>query len=100
MYKIDLNDPNEFTRENVAKLIGSELDTHNWQLRVTDQGIAFLSDVVGGEALEGIAFRLETWCARNNYVGFSAMHDTNWVGAVFKDLQDNWPAPKDSLIDF
>jgi hypothetical protein len=98
MYPIDLNDPTQFTRENVAKLIGSVLDTQNWQLRVTKQGIAYLSDVTGSRDIDGLAFRFETWCARNNYVGFQAAHDANWVEQVFTDLKANWPNPTDSYI--
>jgi hypothetical protein len=98
MFTIDLNDPEQFTRENVAKLVGSVLDSQNWQLRVTKQGIAYLSDVTGNRDIENLAFRLETWGARNNYVGFQAAHDDRWINAVFKDLRENWPNPKDTYI--
>jgi hypothetical protein len=100
MFTIDLKDPSQLTHENVAKLIGSVLDTQNWQLRVTRDGIAYLSDVVGSKDIEGLAFRMETWCIGNNYVGFQAAHDQAWVNQVLKDLQENWPKPKSSLIDF
>ena len=100
MLTIDLNDPKQLTRENVAKLIGSVVDTQHWQLRVTKQGVAYLSDIVGGYELENLAFRLETWCAGNGYVGFQAAHDPRWVEEVYKDLTENWPNPKSSLIDF
>ena len=96
---IDLNDPKQFTRENVAKLIGSVLDTQNWQLRVTKEGIAYLSDVTSSRDIDGLAFRFETWGAGNNYVGFQAAHDTSWVKQVFNDLKENWPEPKSSYID-
>ena len=98
MLKIDLNDPSQFTRENVARLIGSVLDTQHWQLRVTKDGIAYLSDIVGSENIVGLAFRFETWCAHNNYVGFQAAHDSNWVDHVFQDLKDNWPNPSSTHI--
>ncbi len=100
MLTIDLNDPTQFTRENVAKLIGSVLDNQNWQLRVTKQGIAYLSDVVGSKDIDDLAFRMETWCVGNNYVGSQAAHDEAWVNQVFRDLRENWPRPKSSLIDF
>lgn len=35
MFTIDVNDAVQFTRANVAHLIGSQLDTQHWQLRVT-----------------------------------------------------------------
>jgi hypothetical protein len=100
MFTIDLNDPHQFTRENVAKLIGSQLDTQNWQLRVTKQGIAYLSSITGSRDIDALAFRFETWGFGNNYVGFQAAHDERWVNQVFEDLTENWPSPKDSLIDF
>lgn len=99
MITIDLKDPSQLTRENVAALIGSVLDTKNWQLRVTRDGIAYLSDVVGADDIGNLAFRLETWCAGNSYVGFQAAHDDSWVGRVFNDLSENWPNPKSSYID-
>lgn len=57
--KINLNNSREFTRENVAKLIGSVEDTKNWQLRVTSSGTAYLSEVVGNKNLEGWRFGLK-----------------------------------------
>jgi len=100
MLTIDLKDPQQLTRENVAKLIGSQLDTKDWQLCVTKDGVAYLSDIVGTEDVDGLAFRLETWCAGNNYVGFQAAHDPHWVEQVFRDLSENWPEAKDTLVDF
>ena len=90
---IDLNDPNQFTRDGVARLIGSVLDTRDWQLRVTKEGIAYLSDIVGNQDVASLAFRLGTWCSGNNYVGFQASRDKAWVDHVFYELQDNWPMP-------
>ncbi len=98
MLTINLNDPEQFTRENVAHLIGSVLDTQNWQLRVTKNGIAYLSNVVGKEEIDGLAFRFETWSAGNNYVGFQAAHDKLWVDHVYQDLKENWPRPYSTYI--
>lgn len=100
MRTIDLNDAKQFTQENVSSLIGSVIDNQNWQLRVTKNGLAYLSDVVGNQNTENLAFRLETWCAGNNYVGFQAAHDESWVSQVYKDLKENWPSPKSTLIDY
>lgn len=99
MFTINLNNPDEFTRENVARLIGSVLDTVNWQLRVTKGGVAFLSDVVGNRQVDSCAFGLETWCAGNNYVGFQAQHDKQWVDEVYQKLKANWPVPSGKLIN-
>lgn len=98
--QINLNNRNEFTRENVAKLIGSVVDTQHWQLRVRVDGTAYMSDILGNRELDGLAFRLETWCAGNNYVGFQAEHDKEWVDRVFQVLMKNWPTPTSSYIDY
>lgn len=98
MFTIDLNDPEQLTRENVSRLIGSVLDTQHWQLRVTKGGIAYLSSTVGSDDIGELAFRFETWCAGNNYVGFQAAHDASWVDQVYEDLKANWPQPYSTFI--
>lgn len=96
---IDLNDPDDFTIENVSRLIGSQVDTQNWQLRVTKQGIAYLSEVTGSRDLDNVALRFETWGTGNNYVGFQAAHDERHVSYVYDNLRENWPRPKTTFID-
>ena len=98
--KINLNNSREFTRENVAKLIGSVEDTQNWQLRVTSSGTAYLSEIVGNKKLEGVAFRFETWACGNKYVGFKAQHDKEWVDRIFQALKANWPNPTTTYVEF
>ncbi|MBT9161089.1 MAG: hypothetical protein DDT26_02388 [Dehalococcoidia bacterium] len=100
MFTIDLNDPKQFTKVNVARLIGSEDDDQHWQLRVRDSGVAYLSDVVGNNELEGLTFRIETWAAGNDYVGKAAASDEAWVDTVYKILKESWPNPTSTLIDW
>ncbi|MCY1446962.1 hypothetical protein D9M71_635580 [compost metagenome] len=71
---------------------------HN-QLRVNRSGVAWLSQVVGGRELEGLAFRLETWAAGSGCVGEQAAADERWVLQVFNVLQANWPKPSSDYID-
>jgi len=97
--KIDLNNPKEFTLENVRKLIASEDDKKHRQLRVTNSGEAFISDVVGSVNISDLAFRLETWCQGNDYCGKKASEDDKWVERVYRCLKDNWPNPSSSYID-
>ncbi len=97
--KIDLNDPVQFTRDNVKRLIASKDDSINRQLRVNSSGIAFLSDEIGNINTDGLSFRLETWLAGNGYVGENAANDDSWVNRIFICLQKNWPHPTDTLID-
>ena len=96
--KIDLNKP--FTTEDVAQLMASKDDSAHRQLRVTKQGIAFLSDEVGAKNISGLAFRLETWIAGNGYVGPEVTSDAHFVGRIERVLRDNWPNPSDTYIDF
>lgn len=92
--KIDLNDPNDFTLENVRKLITTEDDSVDTQFRVTDEGILFLSRDVGNRNLEGIKFRIEINIAGNGYVGQEASKDENWVKSIYEVFKENYPHSK------
>ena len=96
---IDLNDPLKFTVDNVRKLIASGNDRSHSQLRVSETGIAYLSDTVGGDQIDDLAFRLETFSAGRDYVGEAASRDEEWVERVYKALKDNWPNPTSTYID-
>lgn len=98
--QIDLNNPAEFTLENVRRLIASKDDSRHRQLRVTPEGTAYLSDEVGANNIDGLSFRFETWNPGNGYCGPKAAADDDWVRKVYKDLRENWPDPKDSYIDY
>ncbi|RIW12162.1 hypothetical protein D0X99_19595 [Algoriphagus lacus] len=97
--KINLNDPKEFTIDNVKALIASEEDNVHTQFRVTQDGFLFLSKDVGNRKLEGIIFRLETNGAFNGYVGENAAKDESWVARVFNVINENWPRPKSPYCD-
>lgn len=99
-FQIDLKDPQQLTAANVARLIGSKDDSAHRQLRVSKDGIAYLSDVVGNNDTQGLAFRAETWVRGNDYVGVDAAQDPEWVKTVLEMLRKNWPNPKSKLIDF
>lgn len=97
--EINLNDPNDFTKENIKKLIASENDSVHTQFRVTNKGVLFLSKDVGNQNLEGIVFRIETNCAGNGYVGEKASMDENWVNRIYTVFNSNWPNPKHNYTD-
>lgn len=99
MSQIDLKVPGALTLQSVAALIGSKDDSAHRQLRVTSNGIAYLSDEVGNLNTTGLAFRLETWSAGNNYVGQRASQDADLVQRVYNCLSSNWPTPSDTYID-
>tara|TARA_R110001592_G_scaffold204892_4_gene455204 strand:+ start:120 stop:416 length:297 start_codon:yes stop_codon:yes gene_type:complete len=97
--QLDLNDKANLTLANVASLLASKDDSQSRQLRVTTDGVAFLSDDVGSINTDGLAFRLETWDSGNDYTGIEASKNSQWVQQVYKNLKDNWPNPKSSYID-
>lgn len=97
--KIDLNNNDEFTLENVRRLIASGSNTENTQLRVNKDGIAYLSKTVGNIKIDDLAFCLETWIAGNSYAGAEAAADTKWVTTVYSMLKENWPHPRADFID-
>ena len=97
--QIDLNNPAEFTLENVRKLLASGDDTTDTQLRVSRDGIAYLSKKVAADDIDALAFRLETWDAGNGYVGPKAAADDSFVTRIFNVLGKNWPNPSLSYID-
>jgi hypothetical protein len=95
--QLDLNKP--FTTQDVAMLIASKDDSANRQLRVTTEGIAYLSDEIGNIDIDGLAFRFETWIAENGYCGDEAAKDRTWVRKIEDDLRTNWPNPTRNYID-
>ncbi|SCZ10790.1 hypothetical protein [Pseudomonas sp. NFACC37-1] len=98
--QIDLNAPGGLTVEAVRQLLASASDDEHTQLRVTKDGIAYLSSgVVGGVDIEGLRFRLETWAKGSGYVGRVAASDEVWVMQIYNALKDNWPNPPFDYID-
>lgn len=98
--QIDLKNPSALTLDAVRQLLASKDDSQHRQLRVTKDGIAYLSDEVGADNIGGLAFRFETWDAGNGYCGAEAASDDKFVNEVFEDLKENWPNPKSTYIDF
>jgi len=96
---IDLNDPVDFTVDNVRKLIASGSDRSHTQIRVSKDGIAYLSNTVGADQTDDLAFRLETFSVESDYVGEKASKDDAWVERVYKALKNNWPEPTSTYID-
>lgn len=98
--QIDLNAPGGLTLEAVRQLLASASDDEHTQLRVTKDGIAYLSSgVVGGVDIDGLRFRLETWAKGSGYVGRVAASDEVWVMQIYNALKDNWPSPPFDYID-
>jgi hypothetical protein len=98
--QIDLKDPEKFTLEAVRDLLACASDDEHTQLRVTKDGIAYISSgVVGGADVQGLLFRLETWAKGSGYVGKIAASDEVWVMQIYNALKENWPNPPFDYID-
>ena len=97
--RINLNNPSEFTIENLKRLIASEDYTVNTQFRVTKDGYLYLSKEVGNQNLENNLFRLETNGMGNGYVGKSASENKIWIERIYNVIKENWPKPHSSYID-
>ncbi|WP_434695227.1 hypothetical protein J3P89_18475 [Pseudomonas sp. Z1-14] len=98
--QINLNKPDGLTLESVRQLLASASDDEHTQLRVTKDGIAYLSSgIVGGAEIDGLRFRLETWAKGSGYVGRVAASDEVWVMQIYNALKDNWPNPSFDYID-
>jgi hypothetical protein len=98
--KIDLTDPTQFTLENVRLLIESKDDSENRQLRVSNDGIAELSDNYGNLNLNNVKFWFETWNPGNDYCGPKAAADSSYVDEVYNDLQCAWEKNLSGYIDY
>ncbi|MDN3554392.1 hypothetical protein [Halomonas maura] len=96
---MQLNLESGLTKEDVRKLIASKDDSESRQLRVTTDGIAYLSGVVGNRGLDGNLFRLEIWDSGNDYVGHQASMDDVWVTRIYNAPRRNWPNPYSTYID-
>ena len=82
---------NSMTINDLRELIASGDDSHNNQIRVTDNGEVFLSqDIVDSNGLEDIAFRFETFSKNSKYVGAEAAHDDVFLSRIFSVLKFNW----------
>jgi hypothetical protein len=99
-FTIDLKDPEQLSADNVARLIGSRDDSVHRELRVSKDGIAYLSDIVGNADTGGLAFSLGVWVSGNGYVGLEASRDEQYVEEVLEDLRNNWPTPTTEVNDW
>lgn len=78
------------TLEQFRHLIANGDDKHDNQIRVTKSGMVYLSDIVGADQLDNIAFRFETFDANNDYIGKVASEDDRHVKPLFNALKGNW----------
>lgn len=79
------------TLEQIQELYAEADDRALNQVRVRNDGMVFISrDHVGANSLEDIKFRLETFGARNGYVGPKAASDEKYIDSEFANLTRAW----------
>lgn len=87
------------TRSDVVELIRNGDDSHDNQIRVTDSGIVYLSEIVGADDIEGLRFRFDTFDAGNDYVGEGAAADDRFIDNVYNGLIKAWNSGRTGYID-
>lgn len=102
--KIDLNNPKDFTFANVRKLLASGNAEIDMEVRVTEDGVAFLSEVTGPEQMEGISFRIGDIAMNagdGDFIGRAAKAatDDKLVDQVFRTLKKYWSNPGSTCVD-
>jgi hypothetical protein len=99
---LNLNDPKEFTKDGVRRLLASKTGLESdgsvpgsylgyYRLWVTKNGIAYIEDNPGYPtdiALQNHAIRFESW--HRSWVGKDAANDDEWVNRVYKLLKRWW----------
>lgn len=97
--RINVKDPSEFTVEAVRRLVASKDDSQHRQLRVSEDGYLYLSDVIGNLQLEGTRFTLETTLAGNDYTGKNAAADDDYVTSIYDTVKKHWEEGTRGLVD-
>ena len=97
---IDLKNKENITLNNVIKLLSSKDDSIHRQLRISKDGIAFISDDVSMKNLKDIIYRSEIWTAKSGYLGKNLTNDYRFEERILKDLLENYPIPQDSFVGY
>lgn len=94
-------DMTTFTIEDMKELIYNGDDSHNNQIRVTNDGYIFLSeDKFGNEALENIRFYGHTFVRNNDYVGPNAAESVRHITYLYTIFTNAWNSGiKEAFVD-
>lgn len=87
------------TEDDVKLMIRSGDDSKDNQIRVTKEGLVYLSQVVGNCSLDGLKFRFETFDANNKYVGPTAANDSHYIERLYLALKQGWESKNISYLD-
>lgn len=92
---IDLNNPDNLNYANIRALLASGREDIDLEIRVTDNGIVFLSDVTGPEEMGGICFRIGEMnmdAYDGEFIGANAaaVTDDVLIEQLLKTIKINW----------
>lgn len=96
--RLNVNDPREFTIENLKKVIASVDDRYHSQYQVTEDGYFIVSREYSHNG-KGIAFWFDTNSAWCGYAGVKAARKELWVNRIYDAVKKHWPNPKSKHID-
>lgn len=99
---MNLNDT--FTPEDLARLFAQRKDTHDSHiLWISESGEVHLDCLPAGMAEDefqqrtpGMRARLRTYRRGKGYVGRKAAADRDFIGRVYRTLNEQWPLARDS----
>lgn len=91
--RIDLKDPEDFTIDNVRKLLGGVDDSVRRQYKVTKDGFLYITDDCSDHDISDHAFVGGYWIEKRGYTGADAANDQEWVEIFYKTISENWPEP-------
>ena len=97
--QIDLKVPGALTYDSVRALLASKDDRTHRQLRVTTNGIAFLSDDVETEIWRESYSGSRHGTLATDIAVIKRLQNDKWVRSVHEDLIENWPNQKSNFID-
>ena len=97
--EINLNNPEEFTLEKFIRLVENSDFSFSRQFRVTQEGILYLSTVVGNLQIENLLYRLETCENSESGFSYSDKYDKNIIDRWFNAIKKNFPEPESDYID-
>jgi hypothetical protein len=88
-----------FTEDDVANFISQLDDSDYRQVRVTKEGMAYLSSEstmgIGTQVSDkSMLFTLEIWCRGTKHVGTEAAQDQDWVKFLTKSLRNYMKHPE------
>ncbi len=89
-----------FTIEQCRELFREADDSEYNQVRIDLNGEVYISKDIGGENLEGVKCRFESFIAGNEYVGPKAAKDEKYILKQYERIKLAWEKDLTGYIDY